>query len=1203
MGAGHYYQGPFGAISKVYYAYSPARGSLNPLGCPVSGEKKFVDDTDIPFNTNVDKYQEFEHGSIYYNSIEKAAYAIFNAVDVRYQQDKATLGLPITSEIGDANTRPFSCRAYFQNGYIECSADLYMVVTAHSWEQIGYLAELVMRRDFPDLMMPFSNSYETATFSSGPHSIGSNPYSNSSSGHQSGIDIGGNNMEVLAMAPGTIIDMYPDPYRDGYKDCHALPHVNFGCWVAIRHDFSGTIMIYAHIQPHLQYSSPEPISIGQHVTTGNVLGNTTNSIIGHSDGPHLHLEYRNGIRYCSDCWNVSGKSTGQPIDWHGVVIEDYLFSSAECIGNDSYCPTGNRYDYDGTVVRQVGAFSKSKYSDSDIAKYFGNLLTKPIWKFEEYQRPGIWHDQKSWMTKYTWEVCSNHSDFPSKCEKIDKAYGNTLFSNGGLLSWNEPTPSQQLLSSDWAYFSSTNEQTEYEPPEEIPYPNPQPTPTIGGPNSDCPNDNRDGVYIYENPYYTGDCTYSTDNVVNFGLTPVGNDRLSSVLIRGDYKVKLYEDINFGGRSDELNDSDSNLDIRTLGDQYSSAKISENITQCPDDGREGAYMYSNINYLGDCYFSTVNIPYFGDTPLGDNDLSSIRFIGNWDAKLYKDANYNGGYEFVGSDEPDLNSWSLGQQFSSAKLIRNDYGPTPTPSPNTIVLLSGTVNNGGFESQNMSGWTSQGGTFVIDQVNPHSGWYYVKGTTAEEAKFYRYFDLTPWQTQINQGRVSSSWRVYVDPGDHENFKFNVKFLDANNNSTYSYGTGWVWHEGGYDDRGRTLDVVPANTTKVYIEMNMRRVMTDFTDCDVDDFYLDIRIDPGTPPTPTPEPTSTPIPDCLSNFGDQAIMYDYSYCSNYAGSFPFGIIENFLNLENITWSDRISSIYLPEGKSLLIYDGPDGTGQAKCITNSINDLNDVTFDDNTQMSNRATSIVLFNDDNCLDLVATNATNIEIPLAGEVVTSGYDLKNISNSAIYLDGILIGIHGPYCEEWNCPNINDYPWAKKIVLDPGETYEYRTERIFNIVDSNYLYEFLSLDANGSWKSYFPTNQFSVGRGIEVTSPVTLTPNNPVVGDEVTAKFTIKNFGTRSITLPNIMAIAKGPNCTTWDCPNGWADFPWVNEITLEPGEEYTYSQSRPFYMVGTGYFADVAFGDHNVWWYEVPENVRLHFEVDGFLNYLPVINK
>lgn len=555
-------------------------------------------------------------------------------------------------------------------------------------------------------------------------------------------------------------------------------------------------------------------------------------------------------------------------------------------------------------------------------------------------------------------------------------------------------------------------------------------------------------------------------------------------------------------------------------------------------------------------------------------------------------------------PNLNEWTLGGLISSAKLIRNNPTPTPTPPPNQVILLSSAINNGGFENASMAGWTSSGGTFVIDNVNPHSGWYYVKGTSASEAKFYRYFDLTQYQIAINDGRVSSSWKVYIDVGDSEQFTYIVRFLDSSNNILYSYNTGWSWHDGGYDDWGGHLDQLPANTAKVYVEFRMRRSSGDFTDCDVDDFYLDLFIEPEIQPTPTPTLTPTPIPDCLSTYPTSIMLYDYSYCSENAGILPINVTKTLFNLSEYNWNNKTSSLKIPNGWSMIAYEGDNGTGDWVCINSSFNDLSSLQFPNGNSVNNNISSIVGYGNRDCPKIEADNFTYSENPLAGETITASYSIKNISGRTLSFDGILVGVHGPYCETWDCPNISDFPWSEDISLANGESYLYSKTRAFYIPNDQYLLEFLTLESNGEWKSYISTITFEVDRGIEITEPVTLTPPIPFVGQEVNAQFTIKNFGARAITIPHLMVIAKGPNCESWDCPDGWADYPWVDDLTLDPGEEYTYSQMRPFNKAGEGYFADAAFGDNNFWWYEVPNNIRYEFHVFEPLKiYIPLVTR
>jgi hypothetical protein len=231
---------------------------------------------------------------------------------------------------------------------------------------------------------------------------------------------------------------------------------------------------------------------------------------------------------------------------------------------------------------------------------------------------------------------------------------------------------------------------------------------------------------------------------------------------------------------------------------------------------------------------------------------------------------------------------------------------------------------------------------------------------------------------------------------------------------------------------------------------------------------------------------------------------------------------------------------------------------------------------------------------------------LVGEVITASFDITNVSSRTLSLERILLGVHGPYCTSWDCPNAVDFPHVENVTLNPGESYHYERQRAFRIADEGYFLQVLTVEEGGIWRHHSPVEPFSVLPGIEVVEPLVLTPTTPLVSEPVTATYAIWNQGSRDITLPQLGIISRGPNCTEWDCEGGWNDFPVVHSISIQAGETYTYQEQRSFWEVGKGYFADIAFGDNNNWWYEIPNNQRVDFEVSDGMDrrvYLPLVQR
>src|SRR5205814_2012805 len=89
--------------------------------------------------------------------------------------------------------------------------------------------------------------------------------------------------------------------------------------------------------------------------------------------------------------------------------------------------------------------------------------------------------------------------------------------------------------------------------------------------------------------------------------------------------------------------------------------------------------------------------------------------------------------------------------------------------------------------------------------------------------------------------------------------------------------------------------------------------------------------------------------------------------------------------------------------------------------------------------------------------------------------------------------------------------------------------------------------------------------ISLVTPLALNPASPGVNVSTQATFTVKNTGGQAITVQAFLVGARDPN-------NANVDFPGTGQVTLQPGQPYSYSASRDLESAGQNYSA------RPVWW-------------------------
>ena len=203
--------------------------------------------------------------------------------------------------------------------------------------------------------------------------------------------------------------------------------------------------------------------------------------------------------------------------------------------------------------------------------------------------------------------------------------------------------------------------------------------------------------------------------------------------------------------------------------------------------------------------------------------------------------------------------------------------------------------------------------------------------------------------------------------------------------------------------------------------------------------------------------------------------------------------------------------------------------------------------------------------------------PNIGQTVTATFQVRNVGGQAITVQKLLAGGRGPDCSDWSCSRYADFPAEGSFTLQPGQTRTYSQNRIFGQLGSDYFAEPVMQHSNGSWSGIDSANRvrYTVGNsGLQVVSALSLSDTLPQRGQQVTATFKVKNNGSHAITVQELNAGGRGPDCSSWSCSR-YADFPSDGPFTLQPGQERTYSKTRSFSNIGENYFAEptVKIGD------------------------------
>lgn len=145
-----------------------------------------------------------------------------------------------------------------------------------------------------------------------------------------------------------------------------------------------------------------------------------------------------------------------------------------------------------------------------------------------------------------------------------------------------------------------------------------------------------------------------------------------------------------------------------------------------------------------------------------------------------------------------------------------------------------------------------------------------------------------------------------------------------------------------------------------------------------------------------------------------------------------------------------------------------------------------------------------------------------------------------------------------------FPSNSGIVLAPGGVHSYNRSLSFDR-SGTFQFHIVNNSAGRSWNTTFPeTASGAVNRVISVnvkpqvtlSEGLTMNTLNAREGDTLTASFKLRNFGTTPVTVGTLKVEA-------FDASGRQVQFPsTASNLSIAPGQEFTYSQSRPAPLKG-----------------------------------------
>jgi len=190
---------------------------------------------------------------------------------------------------------------------------------------------------------------------------------------------------------------------------------------------------------------------------------------------------------------------------------------------------------------------------------------------------------------------------------------------------------------------------------------------------------EDRIYLFEDESFYGDeiiLTGAGENsdlrTKDLRLNDNWNDEISSIYFDGDFKLTVYEDKDFQGRSETIRTSQLSLD-NLLGRNWENRISSIRWEPIDDNAQPMAVFYEGINYTGKSFYiyAPGKVSRLIDKRRGsrnwNDQIRSVKIYGAYtSAVLYADARFRGRKLRVNDDIPNLGTLGFRAIASSVKV---------------------------------------------------------------------------------------------------------------------------------------------------------------------------------------------------------------------------------------------------------------------------------------------------------------------------------------------------------------------------------------------------------------------------------------------------------------------------------------------------------------------------------------------------------